>query len=147
MISTVGCLNVWVLLQSEIPLGLARAGQLPAWFGKTNAKDIATFPLVLGSALTCVLLLVGSYRNGAALMDFMLRLTAASGLWIYAFAGLAAIKGRVRPVLAVLAVLFSLAMVVGSGTEAALLSIVLMAVALPLYAMTRRAATSAEQPA
>ncbi|MBN8813865.1 MAG: amino acid permease [Sphingomonas sp.] len=147
VISTVGCLNVWVLLQSEIPLGLARAGQLPSWFGKTNARDIATLPLVLGSVLTCALLLIGSYRSGAALMDFMLRLTAASGLWIYAFAGLAAIKARVRPVLALLSLLFSLAMVVGSGTEAALLSIALMAIALPLYAMTRRATASAEQPA
>lgn len=147
VISTVGCLNVWVLLQSEIPLGLARAGQLPAWFGRTNAKDIAVFPPVLGSVLTCALLLIGSYRDGAALMDFMLRLTAASGLWIYAFAGLAAIKARVRPVLALLALLFTLAMVVGSGTEAALLSLALMAVALPLYAMTRRAVASAEQPA
>jgi APA family basic amino acid/polyamine antiporter len=146
VISTVGCLNVWVLLQSEIPLGLARAGQLPAWFGRTNAKDIAVLPLVLGSVLTCALLLIGSYRNGAALMDFMLRLTAASGLWIYAFAGLAAVKARVRPLLGALALLFSLVMVVGSGTEAALLSIVLMAAALPLYAMTRRAAL-AEQPA
>jgi APA family basic amino acid/polyamine antiporter len=146
VISTVGCLNVWVLLQSEIPLGLARAGQLPGWFGRTNAKDIATFPLVLGSALTCFLLLAGSWRNGAALMDYMLRLTAASGLWIYAFAGLAALKARLRPVLALLALIFSLAMVAGSGTEAALLSIALMAMALPLYAMTRRAAL-AEQPA
>lgn len=144
VISTVGCLNVWVLLQSEIPLGLARAGQLPGWFGRTNTRDIAAFPLVLGSALTCLLLLAGSWRNGAALMDFMLRLTAASGLWIYAFAGLAALKARVRPLLAALALIFSLAMVAGSGAEAAVLSIALMAVALPLYALTRRA-VSAEQ--
>jgi APA family basic amino acid/polyamine antiporter len=146
VISTVGCLNVWVLMQSEIPLGLARAGQLPGWFGRTNAKDIAVVPLVLGSVLTCVLLLAGSWHSGAALMDFMLRLTAASGLWIYAFAGLAAVKARIRPLLGLLALVFSLAMVVGSGTEAALLSIALMAVALPLYAITRRGAL-AEQPA
>jgi hypothetical protein len=56
------------------------------------------------------------------------------------------VKARVRPLLGALALLFSLVMVVGSGTEAALLSIVLMAAALPLYAMTRRAAL-AEQPA
>ncbi|THD37996.1 MAG: APC family permease [Sphingomonas sp.] len=146
VISTVGCLNVWVLLQSEIPLGLARAGQLPGWFGRTNSKDIAVLPLMLGSALTCVLLLAGSWHSGASLMDFMLRLTAASGLWIYAFAGAAAIKARIRPVLALLALVFALAMVVGSGTEAALLSIALMALALPLYVMTRRGAL-AEQPA
>lgn len=148
VISTVGCLNVWVLLQSEVPLGLARAGQLPPAFGRTNARDIAALPLVLGSALTCALLLIGSVRHGAAIMDFMLRLTAASGLWIYAFAGLAAVAGRVRPLLGALALLFSLGVMVGTGLEATLLSIVLMAAALPLYALTRRGTTaSAEQPA
>ncbi|VVS98903.1 conserved membrane hypothetical protein [Sphingomonas sp. EC-HK361] len=148
VISTVGCLNVWVLMQGEVPLGLARAGLLPAWFARTNAKDIATVPLVLASALASVLLLVGCWRGGAALMDFMLRLTAVSGVWIYAFAGIAAMKARVRPVLGLLATLFSVAVMIGSGAEATLLSIALMLAALPLYAATRRAALrTAQQPA
>lgn len=146
VISTVGCLNVWVLLQGEVPLGLVRAGLLPAWLGRTNAKDIAAAPLVLASALACALLLLGCWRGGAAIMDFMLRLTAVSGIWIYAFAGLAAMKARVRPVMGLLSVLFSLGVMIGSGAQATLLSIALMIVALPLYALTLRAARLAAPP-
>ena len=141
VISTVGCLNVWVLLQGEIPLGLARAGQLPGWFGRTNAKDIAVLPLVAGVGADlrrcCWSDRIAMAR---ALMDFMLRLTAASGLWIYAFAGCGRDEARgCGRCWRCSRLLFSLAMVVGSGTEAALLSIALMAIALPLYALTRRA--------
>ncbi|MBY0581312.1 MAG: APC family permease [Sphingomonas sp.] len=139
VISTVGCLNVWVLLQGEVPLGLARAGLLPDWFAHTNSRDIATVPLVLASALACALLLLGSWRGGA-IMDFMLQLTAVSGVWIYAFAGLTALRLRIRPVLGLLSVLFSVGIMIGSGVEAVMLSIALMLAALPLYALTLRAA-------
>ena len=40
VISSVGCLSVWVLLQGEVPLGLVRAGLLPAWLARTNDEDI-----------------------------------------------------------------------------------------------------------
>ncbi len=126
------------MLQSEVPLGLVRAGLLPEWFGRTNSKDIAVAPLVTASSLTCLLLLLGCWRDGAAIMDFMLNLTAVTGVWIYAFAALAALQLRLRLASAVLALLFSVAIMVGSGMEAFLLSLLLMLVALPLYAMVAR---------
>ena len=148
VISTVGCLNVWVLLQGEVPLGLVRSGLLPGWFARTNRQDIAVVPLVLASGLACVTLLAGCWQGGAALMDFLLRLTAVSGVWIYAFAGVAAMKARVRPVLGLLSALFSIGVMVGAGIEATVLSIMLMVIALPLYALTRaRVRTEAEQAA
>ncbi len=145
VISTVGGLNVWIMLQSEVPLGLVRAGLLPEWFGRTNSRDIAVMPLVIASGLTCLLLLIGCWRGGTAIMDFMLNLTAVTGVWIYAFAALAALQLRLRLALSVLALLFSVAMMIGSGLEAFLLSILLMAAALPLYALAVRG--PAGQPA
>ena len=138
VISTVGCLSVWVLLQGEIPLGLVRAGLLPEWLARTNREDIAVTPIVLGSTLTIVLLVAASWRDGAAVMDFMLRLTAVTAIWIYAFACLAALRLRVRMLAAALGLGFALAILYGAGLEAVLLSIALMAVALPLYWLARR---------
>ncbi len=143
VISAVGGLNVWIMLQSEVPLGLVRAGLLPEWFGRTNSKDIATVPLVTASSLTCLLLVLGCWHGGAAIMDFMLKLTAATGVWIYAFAALAALQLRLRLALSALALVFSVAMLVGSGLEAVLLSILLMLIALPLYALAARGAVRA----
>lgn len=47
VISTVGGLNVWIMLQGEVPLALARAGMLPEWLTRTNARDIAVWGLWL----------------------------------------------------------------------------------------------------
>jgi APA family basic amino acid/polyamine antiporter len=138
VISTVGCLNVWIMLQGEVPLGLVRGGLLPEWFARTSARDIAVVPLVTASSLTCLLLLLGCWRGGAAIMDFMLRLTAVTGVWIYAFAALAAIQLRLKLALAIPALLFAVAIMAGSGLEAFLLSLLLMVVALPLYALAVR---------
>ncbi len=142
VISSVGCLSVWVLLQGEVPLGLVRAGLLPAWLARTNDEDIAVTPIVLGSALSVLLLLAASWRDGAAVMDFMLRLTAVTAMWIYAFACLTALRMRVQMLAAGLGLLFTLAIMYGAGLEANLLSLSLMAAALPLYWIARRSLVS-----
>lgn len=65
--------------------------------------------MVVASALTILILLIGSWNSGAKLMDFMLQLTAASNIWIYIFACIAAMVLRARPLLSALGLLFSLA--------------------------------------
>lgn len=137
VVSTVGCLNVWVMLQSEVPLGLVRAGLLPAWMGRTNAQDIAPAPMLIASALSILLLLSASWRDGAAVMDFMLRLTAVSGLWIYVFACVTALVIGTHRGLAALGLAFAAGAIWGAGREAAVLSIALMLAALPLYWLAR----------
>lgn len=133
VISAVGGLNTWVMLQSEIPLGLARAGLLPAWFGRTNRNDVAAAPLLVGSALTIGLLLLGGWDAGSGVMIFLLELTAVSSLWIYVFACLAALAlGMMRARAAVsLAVLAGILW--GSGVEAVVLGAALLLAALPFY--------------
>lgn len=138
VVSTVGCLNVWVMMQGEVPLGLVRAGLLPEWFARTTRRDIAAVPLVLASTLACTLLLLASWRNGAALMDFMLRLTAVAGLWVYGFSCVTALVLRIRQVSASLGLLFALGIMYGAGLETVLLSVALLLAALPLYWLARR---------
>ena len=142
VISVVGCLGVWILMQSEIPLALVRARLLPEWVGRTNKHDIAAAPLVIGSSLTVVLLLLASWRSGAALMDFMLNLTAVTSVWLYAFACMTALKLHVRRGFAVFGLLFCLGIFYGAGAEPVLLSISLLLAALPLYWIARRSLVS-----
>ncbi|WP_068071889.1 APC family permease [Novosphingobium lentum] len=143
VVSAVGCLNVWVMMQGEVPLGLARAGLIPAWIGRTTARDIAAVPLVLASSLSIALLLVASWRNGGAVMDFMLRLTAVSGLWVYVFACVVALRVGTHRILASASLLFLAAMMYGAGAEPFVLSVVLMLTALPLYFLNRGASVGA----
>jgi basic amino acid/polyamine antiporter, APA family len=141
VISTVGGLNVWIMLQGEVPLALARAGLLPGWLARTNAGDIAVVPMVLASTLTVMILLIGGWNNASGLMDFMLKMTAASGVLVYVFACITALVIKVRQLLAALGLLFAMGILYGSGAEAVLLAIALMLAALPLYWLARRADT------
>lgn len=139
VISAVGGLNVWTMLLSEIPMGLARAGLMPAWLGRTNRHDVAAAPLLLGTALPIGLLVAGTWLNGAAVMDFMLQMTAVTALWLYVFAGVAALRLGIERVRAVLAILFSLGVMAGAGSEVAALNTALLLSAIPFYLAARRA--------
>lgn len=146
VISTVGCLNCWVLLQGEVPKGMARAGLLPGWFGKTNRRGVPVGTLLLASALASVLVLSNASRSGAELLDFMLRLTTAATLWLYIGVCLAAFRIGVARTAAALGLAFALWVIWGAGLEAAGLSLLLMTSAVPLYLLRARSAP-AQQPA
>ena len=145
VIATVGCLNGWVLMQGEVPLGMARAGLLPAWFGRTDRRDVPVGVQILASVFASVLVLSNASRSGAELLDFMLRLTTAATLWLYIGVCVAALKLGLARVAAAAGLAFALWAMWGSG-EAAVLSLILMASAVPLY-LLRSAPSAAQQPA
>lgn len=137
-IAAIGCLNGWVLIQGELPLGMSRAGLFPRWVGRVNGRDVPVGALAAASMLASVLVLSNASGSTAALLDFMLRLTTAATLWLYGGLCLSALKlGIMRPI-AVLGLAFSAWVLWGSGIEAAGLSIALMLTALPLYYLRPR---------
>ncbi|RYY44786.1 MAG: amino acid permease [Sphingomonadales bacterium] len=139
VIATVGCLNGWVLLSGEGPLGMARAGLLPRWMGATNRHDVAAPMIIVASLLASILILSSANSTAGALLDFMLRMTTASTMWLYFGACVAAWKfGVVRPA-AVIGGAFSLWTLWGSGIEALALSTALILVAVPLYYIALKA--------
>lgn len=132
-ISAIGCLNGLVMLLGELPLGLARDGQLPEWMAPTNARGVAARPLLLGIALGVVLLLGSVTGMGEKVLDFMLRLTTAASIWFYAGICLAALRTRTRIVAAVLGLAFCAWVLVSAGTEAVALSVLLIVIGIPLH--------------
>ena len=134
VIATVGCLNGWVLIQGELPLGMARAGLLPRWMTITNRQDVSVRLLALGSSCASVLILssaAGSAGLGG-LLDFMLNLTAATSLLLYAGACIVALRIGVVRIPAIIGLAFCCWAMWGSG-KAGLLAVALMLTALPLY--------------
>ena len=132
-IATIGCLNGWVLVQGEVPLGMARAGLLPRWFGATSGRDVPVRVLILSSLLASVLVMSNATRSAVGLLDFMLRLTAASTLWLYAGACVAALVMKVARPAAALGLAFAVWALWGAGLEAGGWSLLLMLTAVPLY--------------
>lgn len=144
VIATVGCLNGWVLLQGEVPLGMARAGLLPRWFGRTDRRAVPVGVLLLASILASILVLSNASRSGAGLLDFMLRLTTAATLWLYIGICVSSLRLGLARIAAPIGIAFATWAMVGSGLEAAGLSLLLMASAVPLYLLRP---ARAEQPA
>ncbi len=142
VIATVGCLNGWVLIQGELPLGMARAGLLPRWMTITNRQDVSVRLLALGSSCASVLILssaAGSAGLGG-LLDFMLNLTAATSLLLYAGACIVALRIGVVRIPAIIGLAFCCWAMWGSG-KAGLLAVGLMLTALPLYWLRPRTLT------
>uniref|UniRef100_UPI0035CC80CC APC family permease n=1 Tax=uncultured Sphingomonas sp. TaxID=158754 RepID=UPI0035CC80CC len=138
-IAAIGALNGWTLVQGEVPLGMARAGLLPRWIGRTSAHDVPVAMLLVSSALASVLVLSNATRSLGGLLDFMLRLTAATTIWLYLGACVAALVKRVAPIAAVTGLAFAAWAMWGAGLEAIALSLALMLTAVPLYWLRFRA--------
>jgi APA family basic amino acid/polyamine antiporter len=142
-VAAIGALNGWVLLQGEAPLGMARAGVIPAAIGRTSKRDVPVGALLASTVLASVLVLSNVTRDTSAIYDFMLRVTTAATLWFYAGACVSALVLRIMRPAAALGLAFALWAIWGSGYEAIGLSLLLMVTAIPLYLMRG----SAEQPA
>jgi APA family basic amino acid/polyamine antiporter len=144
VIAATGALNGWVLVQGEVPLGMARAGLLPRWIGRTNDRDVPA-GVLLGTSLCTSTLILSCATGTSFILDFMLNLTAAATIWLYVGACVAALKLGVARLPAVLGLIFCGWVLVGTGLQANELCFALIISAVPLYLLRSR--EMAEQPA
>ena len=145
-IAAIGALNCWVLLQGEVPLGMARAGLLPRWFGEVSARDVPVRMLSISSGAASLLVMFNASKSLAGVFQFAAVLTTCASLWLYFAICLAALKHRVAVPAAVIGLPFTLFAFWGAGAVATGLSVALMLMAVPLYLLRPRPAL-AEQPA
>ena len=145
-IAAIGALNGWVLIQGEVPLGMARAGLLPAWFAKVSSRDVPVRVLLVSSGLATVLILCTASPTLGGVFQFMAILASCATLWLYLAICIAALVRRIAMPAAAIGLVFSLFAFWGAGWQASGLSVVLMLTAIPLYFLRPRARL-AEQPA
>lgn len=140
-ISATGCLNGWVLMQGEVPLGMARAGLMPQFLARTSGRDVPTLAVLVSSLLASLLILSGAIPGLTGMLTFMLQLTTAATVWLYFGACLAALKLGLARGAALIGLVVACWVLWGSGLEPLLLSIVLMLTAVPLYYIAVRGRT------
>ncbi|MEQ1509482.1 MAG: amino acid permease, partial [Sphingopyxis sp.] len=132
-IAAIGALNGWILIQGEVPLGMARAGLLPAWFARTDKRGVPLRVLLLSSLLASLLVLSNASASMGSIFTFAALLTTCASLWLYAAICVAALMRRIAVPPALIGLLFSAAAMWGAGGKASGLSLLLMLSALPLY--------------
>ncbi len=144
-IAAIGALNGWVLIQGEVPLGMARAGLLPPWFGRVSRADVPVGVLLLSSTLASLLILTTSSPTLGGVFQFLALLTTCAALWFYLAICVAAMWRGIAVPAAIVGLCFALFAMWGAGWYAVGLSLVLMLTALPPYLLRLR--RSAEQAA
>ena len=139
-ISAFGTGNSLLLFSAEISRTLAEARDLPAIFRKTNAVGAPVGALFISSAIAALLVLASSSKNFVSLYVFITLVSTVAALVLYAMCAAAALKLRVAGkwlIIAVIAILYSVAMFVGAGLEATLWGFGLAIVGLPVRAISR----------
>src|SRR5690606_32036509 len=100
IISCVGAVNGWVLLQGETPRNMAERGMLPRWFAGTDAHGTPHRALIASSVIATICLLLNSNRSMQGIYEFVLLLSTSAALWLYLACALAAWRMKVVRVFA-----------------------------------------------
>jgi basic amino acid/polyamine antiporter, APA family len=146
-IAAFGTLNGWVLMQGELPWAMARDGVFPAWLAKLSRYGTPARAHIVTSLLLTAVMALNYTRTMADLFGFLILLATTASLVAYFVSSLAAVKlgvGRKAVPIFILAALFSLWAIWGSGIEAMKWGSVLLLSGIPIYFLMRwRAATPA----
>ena len=158
VISALGALNGYVLLQGELLLSLARERMLPAWFDRENKHGTPQRAHIVSSVLASAVVLANYTRGLADLFEFMVLVTTSVSIIFYLAGMLASFRllrtGRIAPSLgfeaiALVGFVYSAWTFYGAGIEASVWSLAMTAAGLPIYLFmrwSRVAATPELQP-
>lgn len=150
-ISAIGCLNGLMLATGELGYSMALRGDLPAAMKRTRADGTPIVAQLVSTGVTALILLANSSRATANLYTFIILLSTAAIVILYFIGSLAAWKAtravRSRTIIG-LALAFVLFAAFGTGVEACLWSLALLAVGLAVrWLMHRLNARAGSSPA
>ena len=152
IVSCLGALNGWILIQGQIPWAAARDGLFPAVFGRMSGKDVPIVGILISSVLVTLLMMLNYTRGLVELFTFTILLATLTALVPYLFAAMTELLyllryrerfSRGRFVGAVLlsagAFLYSMWAIAGAGPETVYWGFLLLMSGLPVYIWIRRA--------
>ena len=149
-ISAFGTCNALLLLCAEVGRSLAAANDLPPLFRRTNAAGAPTGSLIVGAGVATLLVLASSTESFVEVYKFIALISTVAALVLYAMCASAALKLKAMggwPIVALVALLYAIAMFFGAGLEATLWGLGLALVGLPIRYLSRRFSSPATSPA
>ncbi|WP_435641750.1 amino acid permease [Micavibrio aeruginosavorus] len=148
LLSSLGALNGWTLLMSQVPMAAARDHVLPKIFSDLNRFGVPGKGIALSMALSSAVLIMQSTAVDTlmALYDFIVQLSTVSGMIPYVFCCLvegvlflrmnpASRAYRIGPYMpiAMVGFIFSMLTIYGSGPMAGMWALLLLLAGIPLY--------------
>lgn len=139
-ISAFGTANALLLFAAEISRTLAIAGDLPPVFHKTNSVGAPAGALYICAGLAALLVFASASKNFVNVYVFITLISTVAALVLYVVCAAAALKLSVTgkwSIIAIVAILYSLAMFIGAGWEATLWGFGLALAGLPVRFISR----------
>lgn len=144
IISTLGALNGWILIQGQIPAAISRDKLFPPIFAKENKNGVPALSLIISSVLISGLVIMNYSKGLVKAFEFVLLLSSMTSLIAYLFTSVSyaivigkveeVSKGfKVKIVLASIAFLFAIWAIAGSGVEIVYWGFILLMMGIPLY--------------
>ena len=139
-VSAFGALNCMIFGTGELAYAMGLRGDIPAAMARTGHDNIPYVAHVVGGALTIALIVANSSKTTAGLFTFVILLSTAAILLVYALGALAAWKETKAPAgraVLVVALLFIAFAAYGAGLEADLWCLVLLAIGIGVRLIRR----------
>lgn len=147
IISSLGCLNGWILLQGQIPMAAADDNLFLKIFARKNKKEVPALGLIISSVLITLLLLLTISPDLVKQFKVIILLATFANLIPYLYTPVSEIlilrleKKRYdtkSATFAIIALLYSAWAIIGAGEEILALGAILLLSAVPLYLLLTR---------
>ena len=149
-ISAFGTCNALLLLSAEVGRSIAGANDLPPLMRRTNVAGAPVGSLLVGASVASLLVLASSTEGFVQVYIFIALVSTVASLVLYAVCAAAALKLKAMggaTAIAILALVYALAMFVGAGLEATLWGLGLAIAGLPIRYLSRRFSSVSTSPA
>lgn len=140
IISGLGALNGWTMICGEVPQAAARDGLFPQAFARSNRNGVPAFGIIVSTVLASIAVILALSSSGG--VDAFTKIVQFAGVaigvpfffsvlvqiyWLYTEGGLVSSTSFGRDVfIAIVALVFSLWIVIGSGQQAAFLGLLIL---------------------
>lgn len=143
LLSTAGAANGQIFCAGQLPMAAALDRLAPRMLGVTDKGGAPYAALLLSAGLTSLLLLMNYSRGLVGAFTFLIMLSTLSTLVPYLLCAVAELRHSMRSArgwagVALLAGLYSIFAILGSGLEALIWGAVLFASGVPIYYLVRQ---------
>lgn len=145
IISCVGALNGWILLQAQIPMAAAKDKLFPQKFAQMSKRRTPVFGLLVSSTLITILLVFNFQKELVDQFTFIISIAVLAALLAYLYTTIAEFliylksdrsnkKNKGSLVIASLAFLYVFWAIISAGQETVFYGSILLFTSIPVYA-------------
>lgn len=144
VVSTLGALNGWILMQGQIPMAAAKDQLFPSIFARTNKNGAPAVGIVLSSLLVSALMMSKYSESLVSAFTFMMTLSTLSVITPYIFCAasyaLLLYKTKAQNAFpkilsAALAFAFAIWIIIGAGQAVVFWGFILLMLGIPFYVL------------